>query len=386
MAWRKLIKEVIFINYIEVLIAILILGIAISVVFPTISAQKIYYEKIKQKELVQLYAENIFWANLYNFDHNSSDLKVLSTHLSEENFSMYKNGEKILSLRKIMNLELLFNGRKYDVEIVYDNRKWFFIFGGVQMIKAKNLTKKFKDVIAVDHINIDVPQGQIFGFLGPNGAGKTTTIRMLTGTLKPTDGEVEILGLNLKKHEIEIKRRIGVVPDEPRIYSHLKGFEYLEFVMDIYRINNKETLSKIEDLCNAFGVNYLEKMISDMSHGMKQKLILISVLMRKPEVVFLDEPTVGLDAKSAKILKELLKNYAKQGTTIFLTTHILEIAEYMCDVIAIINNGKIITQGTMEELKKQTGDENKTLEDLFLKLTAQEEDIKHIVESLSRWF
>jgi len=252
------------------------------------------------------------------------------------------------------------------------------------MIKAKNLTKKFKDVIAVDHINIDVPQGQIFGFLGPNGAGKTTTIRMLTGTLKPTDGEVEILGLNLKKHEIEIKRRIGVVPDEPRIYSHLKGFEYLEFVMDIYRINNKETLSRIEDLCNAFGVNYLEKMISDMSHGMKQKLILISVLMRKPEVVFLDEPTVGLDAKSAKILKELLKNYAKQGTTIFLTTHILEIAEYMCDVIAIINNGKIITQGTMEELKKQTGDENKTLEDLFLKLTAQEEDIKHIVESLSR--
>jgi ABC-2 type transport system ATP-binding protein len=252
------------------------------------------------------------------------------------------------------------------------------------MIKATNLTKKFKDVVAVDGINIDIPSGQIFGFLGPNGAGKTTTIRMLTGTLKPSKGEIEILGLDLKKHEIEIKRRIGVVPDEPRIYNHLKGFEYLEFIMDIYKMNDIETKNRIDELCNAFGVDYLEKMVSDMSHGMKQKLILISVLMRRPEVIFLDEPTVGLDAKSAKILKELLKNYAKQGATIFLTTHILEIAENMCDVIAIINNGKIIAQGSMEELKKHTGEENKTLEDLFLKLTTQDEDIKKIVESLSR--
>jgi ABC-2 type transport system ATP-binding protein len=154
--------------------------------------------------------------------------------------------------------------------------------------------------------------------------------------------------------------------------------------MDIYKMNDIETKNRIDELCNAFGVDYLEKMVSDMSHGMKQKLILISVLMRRPEVIFLDEPTVGLDAKSAKILKELLKNYAKQGATIFLTTHILEIAENMCDVIAIINNGKIIAQGSMEELKKHTGEENKTLEDLFLKLTTQDEDIKKIVESLSR--
>ena len=154
--------------------------------------------------------------------------------------------------------------------------------------------------------------------------------------------------------------------------------------MDIYRINNKETLSKIEDLCNAFGVNYLEKMISDMSHGMKQKLILISVLMRKPEVVFLDEPTVGLDAKSAKILKELLKNYAKQGTTIFLTTHILEIAEYMCDVIAIINNGKIVAMGTVEELRTSAkmADQDSDLEDIFLRLTEQDESVNNIIERL----
>lgn len=247
------------------------------------------------------------------------------------------------------------------------------------MIKARNLTKKFESFVAVDNINLTVEKGKIFGFLGPNGAGKTTTIRMLTGSLRPTSGEIEILGLNMKTHELEIKRRIGVVPDEPRIYDHLKGYEYLEFVMDIYRVNEKEVKDRIQELSAAFGVDYLFKQVSDMSHGMKQKLMLISVLMRKPEVIFLDEPTVGLDAKSAKILKELLKKYASQGTTIFLTTHILEIAEKMCDEIAIIDKGKIIAQGTMETLRNG---ENKSLEDLFLELTAQEEDIKNIVEML----
>ncbi|MBZ4651158.1 ABC transporter ATP-binding protein [Thermosipho sp. (in: thermotogales)] len=247
------------------------------------------------------------------------------------------------------------------------------------MIKARNLTKKFGNFVAVDNINLTVEKGKIFGFLGPNGAGKTTTIRMLTGSLRPTSGEIEILGLNMKTHELEIKRRIGVVPDEPRIYDHLKGYEYLEFVMDIYRVNGKEVKDRIQELSEAFGVDYLFKQVSGMSHGMKQKLMLISVLMRKPEVIFLDEPTVGLDAKSAKILKELLKKYASQGTTIFLTTHILEIAEKMCDEIAIIDKGKIIAQGTMETLRNG---ENKSLEDLFLELTAQEEDIKNIVEML----
>lgn len=247
------------------------------------------------------------------------------------------------------------------------------------MIKATNLTKKFGDFTAVDNINLFVEKGTIFGFLGPNGAGKTTTIRMLTGSLKPTSGEIEILGLDMKKHELEIKRRIGVVPDEPKIYDHLKGFEYLEFIMDIYNLNNEETRKRIDELSNAFGVDYLLKQVSDMSHGMKQKLMLISVLMRKPEVIFLDEPTVGLDAKSAKILKELLKKYASQGITIFLTTHILEIAEKMCDEIAIINKGKIIAQGDIESLKHG---EDKSLEDLFLELTAQDDNIKNIVDML----
>jgi len=245
-------------------------------------------------------------------------------------------------------------------------------------IKALGLTKKFGDFTAVDNVNLSVKRGEIFGFLGPNGAGKTTTIRMLTGVLKPTSGKVEILGLDMKDHETEIKRKIGVVPDEPKIYEHLKGYEFLDFVIAIYRLNKQELKNRIEELCNAFGVDYLSKFVGEMSHGMKQKLMLISVLMRKPEVLFLDEPTVGLDARSAKILKELLRKYADEGTTIFMTTHILEIAEKMCDRVAIINKGQIIAEGYVAELKEKHG---KSLEDIFLSLTATE-DIRDIVENL----
>ncbi len=245
-------------------------------------------------------------------------------------------------------------------------------------IKALGLTKKFGDFTAVDNVNLSVNRGEIFGFLGPNGAGKTTTIRMLTGVLKPTSGKVEILGLDMKDHETEIKRKIGVVPDEPKIYEHLKGYEFLDFVIAIYRLNKQELKNRIEELCNAFGVDYLSKFVGEMSHGMKQKLMLISVLMRKPEVLFLDEPTVGLDARSAKILKELLRKYADEGTTIFMTTHILEIAEKMCDRVAIINNGQIIVESYIAELKEKHG---KSLEDIFLSLTATE-DIRDIVENL----
>lgn len=245
------------------------------------------------------------------------------------------------------------------------------------MIKAFNLTKKFGDFTAVDRVNLDVKPGEIFGFLGPNGAGKTTTIKMLTGVLRPTSGSIEILGMDMKTHEIEIKRYIGVVPDEPRIYEHLKGYEFLEFISEIFKLD-KSVNSKIDDLCHAFGVDYLDKQVGQMSHGMKQKLMLISVLMRKPEVLFLDEPTVGLDAKSAKILKELLKKYADEGTTIFMTTHILEIAEKMCDRVAIINKGKVIAESTVKELKERYGT---SLEDVFLNLTAGE-DIKDLVEEL----
>ncbi|AJC74445.1 ABC transporter [Pseudothermotoga hypogea DSM 11164 = NBRC 106472] len=250
------------------------------------------------------------------------------------------------------------------------------------VIETQNLVKNFGKICAVKDLNLKVFQGEIYGFLGPNGAGKTTTIRLLTGTLKPTSGTVRVLGMDMKQDEIKIKRSIGVVPDEPRMYSNLKGYEFLNFIIEIFGLDKRTMHDRIEELSTAFGVNYLDKYISDMSHGMKQKLLLMSVLMRKPKVIFLDEPTVGLDAKSAKILKLLLTKYASEGCTIFMTTHVLEIAEKMCSRIGIIDKGLLIAEGTMDELRKLVKDNVASLEDVFLRLTATEQDILQIVEEL----
>jgi len=250
------------------------------------------------------------------------------------------------------------------------------------VIETQNLVKNFGKICAVNDLNLKVFQGEIYGFLGPNGAGKTTTIRLLTGALRPTSGTVRILGMDMRYNEIEIKRSIGVVPDEPRMYSNLKGYEFLNFTIEIFGLDKQAMRERIQELSVAFGVNYLDKYIADMSHGMKQKLLLMSVLMRKPKVIFLDEPTVGLDAKSAKILKLLLTKYVSEGCTIFMTTHVLEIAEKMCSRIGIIDRGSLIAEGTMDELRKLVKDNVASLEDVFLRLTATEEDILQIVEEL----
>ncbi len=250
------------------------------------------------------------------------------------------------------------------------------------VIETQNLVKNFGKICAVKDLNLKVFQGEIYGFLGPNGAGKTTTIRLLTGTLRPTSGVVRVLGMDMRYNEIEIKRSIGVVPDEPRMYPNLKGYEFLNFTIEIFGLDRRAMRERIQELSTAFGVNYLDKYVSDMSHGMKQKLLLMSVLMRKPRVIFLDEPTVGLDAKSAKILKLLLTKYASEGCTIFMTTHVLEIAEKMCSRIGIIDKGSLIAEGTMDELRKLVKDNVASLEDVFLRLTATEEDILQIVEEL----
>jgi len=249
------------------------------------------------------------------------------------------------------------------------------------LIKAVNLTKKFKDFTAVHEVNLDVKPGEIYGFLGPNGAGKTTTIRMLTGTLKPTSGQILILDKDYNNYELEIKREIGVVPDEPKMYENLKGSEYIEFIMNIYKLDSNEIYSRFNEICESFGIDYLNDYIGDYSHGMKQKLMVASVLMRRPKVIFLDEPTVGLDARAARILKELLQKYKEEGSSIFFTTHILEIAEKMCDRIAIIDQGKILAEGNMQELQTLSKQGSKSLEDIFLELTGGNE-VKDIIKEL----
>lgn len=249
------------------------------------------------------------------------------------------------------------------------------------MIEVKGLVKKFGEFTAVNKVDLSIKCGEIYGFLGPNGAGKTTTIRMLTGTLNPTEGDIRILDKDIRKDDIQIKSEIGVVPDEPKMYENLRGFEYVEFIMGIYKVDKTEAKKRLDEICEAFDIDFLNDYIGDYSHGMKQKLMVATVLMRKPKVIFLDEPTVGLDAKSAKILKMLIQKYRDEGSTIFLTTHILEIAEKMCDRIGIIKDGSIIAQGTMEELRSKSTQHNKSLEDIFLELTGDEE-IDNIVKEL----
>jgi ABC-2 type transport system ATP-binding protein len=248
-------------------------------------------------------------------------------------------------------------------------------------ISAKDLTKKFGDFTAVDHVNLEVKRGEIYGFLGPNGAGKTTTIKMLTGTLTPTDGDISILDMDMSKDDIKIKKMMGVVPDEPKMYEGLRGKEFLDFIIGVYKLDKGEVLPRIQELSSAFGINFLEDYIGDYSHGMSQKLMLLSVLMRHPKVMFLDEPTVGLDARAARILKELLNKYAMEGSTIFLTTHVLEIAEKMCDRIGIINKGGLIAEGTLDEIRNLSREGYTSLEDLFLELTGNG-DVEEVVEAL----
>ncbi len=249
------------------------------------------------------------------------------------------------------------------------------------MIEALNLTRSFGSLIAVDQLNLNIPSGEIYGFLGPNGAGKTTTIKMLTGVIAPSSGKIKIAGLDIERSKLEIKRLISVVPDEPKMYDNLKGVEFVKFIIDIYRLPPKETMSKLMDIADAFKIDYLGKYIGDYSHGMKQKLMVAIALMREPAVIFLDEPTVGLDASSEGKLKAWLRNMADKGTTVFMTTHVLEVAEKMCDRIGIIDSGRLIAEGTLSALREDFGSVESTLEELFLDITG-DSSIEALAKSL----
>ncbi len=233
------------------------------------------------------------------------------------------------------------------------------------MIKLTNLTKKFKDKTAVDNITLEIPSGEIFGLLGPNGAGKTTTIKMITGLLKPTSGSIAVCGYDVQKNAISAKKIIGLLPDTPFVYQKLTGREFLEFIYGIYGIGYE----KIDEYLELFELKSVgDELIESYSHGMQQKLVLAGILMRNPKVILLDEPLVGLDPKSARLVKNIYNEQSKKGTTVFLSTHILELAEKLCTRLAIIDKGKIIALGTLDELKKQSSAE-KDLESIFFKLT-----------------
>lgn len=241
------------------------------------------------------------------------------------------------------------------------------------MIQLKNITKVYGgNFKAVDNISLEIPTGEIIGFIGPNGAGKTTTIKMITGILSPDEGEITINGKSIEKQPIEAKKQFGFVPDNADIFLRLKGIEYLNFMGDIYNIDTEIRKERIATLSKTFE---MEKALNDKilsySHGMRQKIVIMGVLITNPSVWILDEPMTGLDPQSSYHLKQLMKEHANKGNTVFFSTHVLEVAEKLCDKVAIINKGKIIFFGTLDALKEMYG-ENESLEDLFLKVTSNE--------------
>ncbi len=218
-------------------------------------------------------------------------------------------------------------------------------------------------------MDLEIKNGEIFGFLGPNGAGKTTTIKMITGILEIDEGDILLDGTSISKSPVEAKKKFGFVPDNPDIFLKLKGIEYLNFLSDIYKIPKEERKEKIESLSKKFEIyENLNDRIQSYSHGMRQKINVIGTLLHNPKNWILDEPMTGLDPKSSHDLKEMMKEYAKAGNTVFFSTHVLEVAEKLCDRIGIINKGKLIFVGTYEEMKKQFK-EDASLEDLFLEIT-----------------
>lgn len=238
------------------------------------------------------------------------------------------------------------------------------------MIQLKNVTKIYGGTFkAVDNISLEIPTGEIIGFIGPNGAGKTTTLKMITGILNSDEGEILINGKSIEKEPIEAKKQFGFVPDNADIFLRLKGIEYLNFMGDIYEIDTDVRQQRIQELSKTFEMEgALNSKIISYSHGMRQKIVIMGVLITNPSVWILDEPMTGLDPQSSYHLKQLMKEHAQKGNTVFFSTHVLEVAEKLCDKVAIINKGKIIFFGTLETLKETYG-ENESLEDLFLKVT-----------------
>ncbi|WML34066.1 ABC transporter ATP-binding protein [Clostridium sp. OS1-26] len=241
------------------------------------------------------------------------------------------------------------------------------------MIELTNVNKSYNSKTkAVNNINLVIPDGEIFGFLGPNGAGKTTTIKMITGIINADSGDIRINDINIKENALKAKMQFGFVPDSPDMFLRLKGIEYLNFMADIYEVDKGERIERIKNLSERFELSKaLDDYIQSYSHGMRQKIVLMGALIHNPSVWILDEPMTGLDPKSSYVLKEMMREHADKGNSVFFSTHVLEVAEKLCDRFAIINKGKILFCGTFNELREKFK-QDQSLENIFLEMTENE--------------
>lgn len=240
------------------------------------------------------------------------------------------------------------------------------------MIELTNLTKRFGDLVAVNDISITVPKGEFFAVLGPNAAGKTTTIKMITGLIKPTAGTVKVAGFDVQEEPLEVRKRLAYVPDFPFLYEKLTPWEFIRFIGQMFRMSEDQIQKTSRELIPRFNLEpFLRKPIEGLSHGTRQRVAIVAALMHDPEVFVIDEPMVGLDPHHARVVKDILKERSKEGMTVFLSTHQLSVAEQIADRIGIINLGKFVAVGTLEEMTKQSGSDG-LLEDSFLAITREE--------------
>jgi ABC-2 type transport system ATP-binding protein len=251
------------------------------------------------------------------------------------------------------------------------------------MINLEHLTKRYDKFVAVDDLSLEIRSGELFGFLGPNGAGKTTTIKMMCGLLRPTSGTIKVAGFDIQKEPLRAKAVLGLVPDTPVLYKKLTGREFVRFVGELYSVDPRGMAKRIDHLLNLLDMTgSADEIIETYSHGMKQKASLMAALVHDPKVVVLDEPTVGLDPRSAKVVKDVLKALCTMGKTVFMSTHILEIAERVCDRVGIINKGKLVALGSIAELRSRSSEGGASLEDIFLELTGGPEE-EEVIKLLS---
>jgi ABC-2 type transport system ATP-binding protein len=251
-------------------------------------------------------------------------------------------------------------------------------------VELRDVTKRYNEIVAVNNLNLSIGTGEIFGLLGPNGSGKSTTLKILMGLVQPTAGNVSVLGLDVQKQPVEIKQLVGYVPESPNIYEFLTGIEYLDFIADIYGVPTAEKRQRINEYLKALQLEGREgDMINSYSDGMKKKISLISAFLHKPKLLILDEPLNALDPRSARIVKDYLHELKSQGVSTIMSTHVLEIAEAICDRIGIMYQGQLLALGNMDDLRKTASMPGSGLEDVFLKLTGTE-DLRAIVEELMK--